>query len=114
MKKRRTKKKATKKLAGKGGAHAQAVKPVVHPAIKKVLGVEPDTDDAELLREWKKRTSTLCKPCWELHYCPYGPVVSDFPILPPLREGKEEHNEYLRSLLRTGRFPDGRRVDDQR
>src|SRR5205823_9003527 len=45
---------------------------------------------------------------------PYGPVVSDFPILPPLREGKEEHDEYLRSLLRTGRFPDGRRVDDQR
>src|SRR5437879_12853574 len=105
MSKRRTKK-ATKKLAGKAGA--EAVKPVVHPSIKKVLGVEPDADDAELLREWKKRTTTLCKPCWELHYCPYGPVVEDFPLLPPLREGKKEHNEFLRTALRTGRLASGR------
>jgi len=29
---------------------------------------------------WKKRVKAVCKPCWELKYCPYGPVVEDFPI----------------------------------
>jgi hypothetical protein len=22
---------------------------------------------------------TVCKPCWELKYCPYGPLVEFFP-----------------------------------
>lgn len=22
----------------------------------------------------------MCKPCWELKYCPYGPVVEEFPL----------------------------------
>jgi hypothetical protein len=22
----------------------------------------------------------VCKPCWELKYCPYGPLVEDFPL----------------------------------
>ncbi len=29
---------------------------------------------------WNKRVKAVCKPCWELKYCPYGPVVEDFPI----------------------------------
>lgn len=29
---------------------------------------------------WKQRVSSLCKPCWELKYCPYGPLVEDFPL----------------------------------
>lgn len=24
-----------------------------------------------------------CKPCWELKYCPYGPLVEFFPLLSP-------------------------------
>jgi len=24
---------------------------------------------------WKKKVPALCKPCWELKYCPYGPLV---------------------------------------
>ncbi len=24
----------------------------------------------------------MCKPCWELKYCPYGPLVEDFPLRP--------------------------------
>lgn len=30
--------------------------------------------------EWKRRTKHICKPCWELKYCPYGPLVEDFPL----------------------------------
>jgi hypothetical protein len=25
----------------------------------------------------------VCKPCWELHYCPYGGMVEYFPIVDP-------------------------------
>jgi hypothetical protein len=30
--------------------------------------------------EWKKRVKAVCKPCWELRYCPYGPLVEEFPL----------------------------------
>jgi len=29
---------------------------------------------------WKKRVKSVCKPCWELKYCPYGIVVENFPL----------------------------------
>jgi hypothetical protein len=29
---------------------------------------------------WEKRVKAICKPCWELKYCPYGPLVEDSPI----------------------------------
>ena len=30
---------------------------------------------------WEKRVKAVCKPCWELKYCPYGPLVEEFPLL---------------------------------
>ena len=33
-------------------------------------------------REPKPRLRTdVCKPCWELKYCPYGPLVEQFPLV---------------------------------
>ena len=29
---------------------------------------------------WKKRVKAVCKPCWEIKYCPYGPLVEEFPL----------------------------------
>jgi hypothetical protein len=29
---------------------------------------------------WDARVKAVCKPCWELKYCPYGPLVEDFPL----------------------------------
>lgn len=29
---------------------------------------------------WQRRVKAVCKPCWELKYCPYGPVVEEFPL----------------------------------
>lgn len=36
--------------------------------------------------KWKERSNheyikAICKPCWELKYCPYGPLVEEFPIV---------------------------------
>ncbi len=33
--------------------------------------------------KWIARTKHICKPCWELKYCPYGPLVEKFPIQDP-------------------------------
>ena len=30
--------------------------------------------------DWEKRVKAVCKPCWELKYCPYGPLIEDMPI----------------------------------
>lgn len=29
---------------------------------------------------WGKRVKAVCKPCWEIKYCPYGPLIEDFPL----------------------------------
>ncbi len=36
---------------------------------------EQEIQDA--LQDWKE---TICKPYWEIEYCPYGPLVEDFPL----------------------------------
>jgi 5-methylcytosine-specific restriction endonuclease McrA len=86
----------------------------LHPSIRKLLGLRNAISDAEGLRIWRSRTKNLCKPCWELKYCPYGPLVEDFPLPPIPLADAEEHNDYLRSVLKTGRFPDGSELDPKR
>lgn len=58
--------------------------------------------DNEVLKDWRDRTGRVCKPCWELKYCPYGPLVEQSPILPPERAGVLQHNAYLRNALESG------------
>jgi hypothetical protein len=53
---------------------------VVQPWVKKFLGLKDDTPDEVVEKKWKQRTQHVCKPCWELKYCPYGPLVEDFPL----------------------------------
>lgn len=31
----------------------------------------------------KRRVKAVCKPCWEIRYCPYGPLVEHFPLADP-------------------------------
>jgi len=33
--------------------------------------------------DWDRRVKAVCKPCWELKYCPYGPLVEKFPLCVP-------------------------------
>ena len=83
----------------------------MHVSIKKSLGYSSNIKEKDLLSDWKKRTRELCKPCWELHYCPYGPLVEDFPLLPPSREEAKEHNDYLKTCLETGILGNGVALD---
>jgi len=83
----------------------------IHKSIRKYLNYGSKVSDDEILKDWKKRTFELCKPCWELRYCPYGPVVEDFPLFPPTRDEAIEHNNYFKECLKTGKLGSGEKLD---
>jgi hypothetical protein len=70
-----------------------------HPSIKVALGYERDEPDAAVMADWKARTTRVCKPCWELKYCPYGPLVEQSPTIPSLREGMIDQIAYFQGCL---------------
>ena len=78
------------------------------PFIKAALGFDPATPDATVRREWARRTKNVCKPCWELKYCPYGPLVEQFPLLDVTRAEAVAHNEFLKEQLAAGAY-DGKK-----
>ena len=86
----------------------------LHYSIKDALGYKRTSEDKEIIADWKKRTSRLCKPCWELKHCPYGPLVEQFPLLPIVLKDAEAHNEYLMHCLANGALSDGRKLDAKR
>ena len=45
----------------------------VDPVVKQLLGWDADADDREFLHSIKAVTKRVCKPCWELKYCPSRP-----------------------------------------
>lgn len=52
---------------------------------KNELQIEDQKGRTQALNAWvhkwtNKRNNTICKPCWELNYCPYGPLVEQFPL----------------------------------
>jgi len=62
---------------------------MLEPYYKKILGYPPNVDDKEILKDWKSNVAITCKPCWELKYCPYGPLVEYFPAYPVTRSEME-------------------------
>lgn len=72
----------------------------INPFIKALLGFSSKTSDKFVRKEWSKRVKNVCKPCWELKYCPYGPLVEDFPLLGPIRSEAIEHNTFLQEQLK--------------
>jgi hypothetical protein len=74
----------------------------LHPEVRRVLQAREDETDEELLRDSRRRVRTFCKPCWELKYCPYGPIVEDLPLPPPTRGQVRERIERERAMLATG------------
>ena len=83
----------------------------ISPGIKMLLGFSPNTDDEIVRKWWAKRTKSVCKPCWELKYCPYGPLVEEFPLLPPTRNKAIEHNEFLKEQLSNNAYDEERRKE---
>ena len=82
--------------------------------IKRRLGYKASEPDSEILKHWKAVSTRVCKPCWELRYCPYGPLVEQSPLLPPKRSEAVQHNEYLTQCLETGKLADGKALDPDR
>jgi hypothetical protein len=42
----------------------------------------------------------VCKPCWELKYCPYGPYVEHFPLSPSAADIDDVRRRYKELLAR--------------
>lgn len=82
--------------------------------VKHLLGFPPNIDDEVVITEWKKRINSICKPCWELKYCPYGPLVEQFPLPPITLDEAIAHNEYLKNCLDSGLLGNGEPLDEER
>jgi hypothetical protein len=89
------------------------MKKEIHPIIKKTLGFDESISDREFLKDWKKISTQVCKPCWELKYCPYGPFVEQSPLLPSLRQSSIEYNEGLVNFLETNTFGGQRKLSKE-
>jgi hypothetical protein len=74
----------------------------VHHSIKTRLGYPKDTSDEEFWKDWNGRTKKVCKPCWELKYCPYGKMVDLSPLLPISREEASDDRQRILELLKAG------------
>lgn len=61
-----------------------------------------------MIQPRKKRfpVGSVCKPCWELRYCPYGQLVEQFPLSAPESATPPGHANYLEALsnLQSGRL----------
>lgn len=64
----------------------------------------PKEKEPELREELNNRLRHICKPCWELKYCPYGPLVEDFPLPPCIKGSFSEIAEYLKKCLELGKY----------
>ncbi len=87
---------------------------MIDSQIKRLLGFKPEEPDEQVMAKWKTASTRVCKPCWELKYCPYGPFVEESPLLPPLRKEAQRHQEYLKRCLKKGVMADGTALDDER
>lgn len=87
---------------------------MIHPQIKERLGLPLGMSDKKALKLWKAAATRVCKPCWELKYCPYGPLVEQSPLLPSLRADAVAHNEYLQECLKSGKVASGKKLDAKR
>ncbi len=72
--------------------------PAIHPGIRAELQISDEESDVHF---WD-RARKVCKPCWELRYCPYGGLVEDFPLLSRSHEAKRERVETLRESVSAG------------
>ena len=72
--------------------------------------------EPELRKKLNSTLNTICKPCWELKYCPYGPLVEDFPLPPLILAEHKTHIEYLQRCLETNGMGDNHNIplDEER
>lgn len=54
---------------------------MIHRQIKAMLSRTGETDE-QFLQRFKSYVRETPKPCWELLFCPYGPLVEEYPGVP--------------------------------
>jgi hypothetical protein len=84
------------------------------PVIRNEFKIPPAMSDEEAERTLREKAVEHGKPCYELGYCPYGPLVEMFPIVTITREHATRHNEYLSRCLKTGVLEGGQELDEGR
>jgi hypothetical protein len=97
-----------------GSVITQMADKSIHKSIRKMLGRLSKLSNVEILNGFRDQQRHVCKPCWELKYCPYGPIVEEFPLLPPTRKEAQDHHEYLKRCLKTGLLASGNKLDEKR
>jgi len=80
------------------------------------FSVKTEEHAKELQKELSYRLKEIVKPCWELKFCPYGPLVEDFPLPPIMLCEHRKHNSYLQKCLDTGGMGKNHEIpiDDER
>lgn len=71
------------------------------PAVIRLLHLSKSVQPVAVKRVLKAIIRTRCKPCWELKYCPYGPLVEQFPLPRIVRSEAIDHNEFLKQQLKS-------------
>lgn len=66
------------------------------------LNVDTSEDNIKLQNELNNRLKHIVKPCWELKFCPYGPLIENFPLPPQSLEDHLKHKQYIEKCLETG------------
>ena len=74
------------------------------PLVAGLLGLTENSRPLTVKRKLKQVFRERCKPCWELKYCPYGPLVEQFPLPRITRSEAVEHNEFLKKQLAIGAY----------
>ena len=93
---------------------SEALRSLIDERIKEKLGFPANMSDKKFTSEIKAITERVCKPCWEIKYCPYGPLVEDFPLLPLTLKLGENYLNYAKKCLKTKLLGDGSPLDEKR
>jgi hypothetical protein len=81
------------------------------PEVVRLLDLPKRSRPNTVKRALKTVFRTRCKPCWELKYCPYGPLVEQFPLPQTIRADAIKHNEFLKQNLKKGAFKGWRKKE---
>lgn len=85
----------------------------LHPKLRERLGFPDTMSDNEVWDTWNYYANRVCKPCWELKYYPYGPLVEESPLLPSILDEARAHFEYLNICLQTGMVGSSKPLTDK-
>ena len=91
------------------GLRGTAKLPPYDPSVVRLIGLPKGSPPARVKQTLKAIHKNVCKPCWELKYCPYGPLVEGFPLPRIIRRDAIAYNEDIKKQLKAGAIDKKRR-----